>query len=672
MKPVLLQHQLSPIKHLVSRCKNQHGLLIHHTMGSGKTYLGVFLAKNFPSHKIIIIIPSGIKNIWKDAVNDVKLKNVTYVTYQEIEKINETNYLKYKELTTNSIIIADEAHNFIDIISQLTPSTYIDTPLVFNKNKIKKQNIIEIKEDDKNKVSRFLDLFSVSKKILLLTGTPIIHGLPDIRWLINIAAGKKIVPYNIMEFTKNFYNISKIKTFFIGWVENMLFFNMFGSFIIPQKYRVSFSGIQYYESELNNIIHALFGKVISTQIKNLIPGHIPTQIKKLTIDTSTPTLRSMLYYKLLKFKSVFGVLSPSTTHITTVLNLVIIGIITKGLYLVVLSIMDTYNDNYSFESLNTSKIKIVSPYISYYTYTKDNQDYPSFTVTNKQVIYTDYQLELWIRLIYNVNITDQESVDLELSKNITDAELFKPVEFSESVYLNKGRIIGNLTLNGNIPLKFKKIAEMFKTNNQSTIVYSNFYQHGCLLLSKYLTEQNITHTLYTPFLTPKEQSSILLKFKEQKIKFIILHPVYFEGFSIQGARIFHVLEPMLQYYEKEQLYTRAIRYKSHTHLKKEERIVKIIQWSCTASNIFDLVRKHRADLNDWFKYESFIFYFNRFSVWKTDLSPDDIINKSINKAEKQLQTFNSTMEKTSIEQLSIKDNCCVYGEMCKKLKKCLV
>jgi hypothetical protein len=679
----LLPHQLAPLKYLVSRCKNQHGLIINHTMGSGKSYLGAFFAKNYPNKKIIIVHPKGLENIWKDATEQLKVDKVILLTYDKLKELFRTQYKKLKELFNDSILIIDEAHNLLNIINNITPSTFNtdneDESSKFDKNKgkaVKIKNKEKIKDEEKNILIKFLDIFKVSKKVLLLTGTPVINGLADIRWLINISAGKKVVPYNIYEFNAEYRSIDIVYSFFTGWVENIMFFNIFGINIINSKYRIAFSGIKYYETEINNMISYLAGGVILNNLNKLLLNN--KENKKILVDVASDITKSASKVSLYKidiigfanriYKNIVPVVTSNNanSHIISVLNLLVIGLLTRGLFLVSLSVRDYYSNNYAYDRLNISKMKEIGQYVSYYHYKDNDPNYPASKIKNESVVYTHGQLELWTRLIYNIRITDSEAVDLELSKNISEAELFKPTEMAPSVYTNKGRIIGNLTINNIVPNKFKKIAEHYKKNNLSTVVYSNFYEKGCLLFSKYLN-----HTLYTPFLSVKKRNKILQDFKDQKIKLLILHPIYFEGFSIKGTRVFHILEPLIEYYKKEQLYTRVVRYHSHQHLKLSERNVVIIQWGCTLRNIFNLVNKYKADLDDWIKNDLVIFYFSRYTEYDTSLSPDDILNNRINIDEKEMNTFEDTMKKISVDNSTIKETCCIYGDLlCKKLDKC--
>lgn len=632
----LLPFQNIPIKHLVSRCKNQHGLLINWQMGSGKTYLGSFFAKNYPNNDLVIILPNGLQNIWLDACKNIGVKIKKFITYEQLRNLLDSGTLKenipkLSKILKNSILILDEAHNLIKLIDLLLSEGVEQEEEKFDKETgLKSKTDKKIKNETKNLLDLFLGIFKITRKNLLLSGTPIIHGLGDIRWLINIAAGKKVVPYNSSEFTKKFYKMSVSDSVLSGWINKIMYFQVNGYPIVPYKYKINILNIEYYKDNINNIFSGFFTAMAILYSKN----------KKLESGGSPPVISPLII-----------------SFITTVIS--------KGAYMVLKDTSDKIQMG-NFESLDVRKMSIASPYISFYS-SKGSPDYPTVKNVDGIVTYTDYQLELWTRLIYNVNITDAESVNLELNKDISEAELFKPVEIEEKIYVNKGRIIGNLYNGGEPPLKFVKILDLYKKNKISTVVYSNFYKHGILLFSKFLSASRVSHTIYHPGLSTKVQDKILEDFKNKKITLLLLHPDYFEGFNISACRIFHVLEPVLEFYKQEQLYARGVRYKSHSHLPLKERNIVIVQWKCTLKDIFDKARQLKTEINDWVQNDSAMFYFSRLSVFDSSLSPDDMISNYINRQKSQITEFSKAMGSLSIDNKNLKDTCCIYGDTeCKK------
>jgi len=185
----LLKHQVKPLEYIISKCKTQHGLILNHYMGTGKTITGLVFLNNFTNSKKVVILPKGFQSIWIDEAKNLKMsiKDITFITHDKLE-----NFEKYEKIIENSICVVDEAHNLYKIIEKLN-----DIPLEVQKDKNKKQ--IEIKP----RLISFIDLLYSTEKILMLSGT-LIRGtrLPDLRWLINIAAGKQksVVSFEESEF----------------------------------------------------------------------------------------------------------------------------------------------------------------------------------------------------------------------------------------------------------------------------------------------------------------------------------------------------------------------------------------------------------------------------------------------------------------------------------------
>ena len=328
-----------------------------------------------------------------------------------------------------------------------------------------------------------------------------------------------------------------------------------------------------------------------------------------------------------------------------------------------LNLGNTYALKYTVEKLDIERIDW-GKYISYYKY--DNLDYyPSSNITTKKIDYNKYQLNLLNRF-YKKKSTPQDFVELQFYDSLEDAELFLgyPDGISKDILLNL-RCIGNLDDNDNDVPKFKAILDDYLKYKTSTLIYSNFFKSGIMKFSKYLKNKKINHSIYHPDLTSEEQEEILKDFKDQKIKILLLHPKYYEGFSINGVRRFHILEPISEYSIKEQLFTRVIRFKSHTHLPKDQRNVEIILWYSTLNSILTKIQEIKLHVDN---------YDFDFSTISLRGGPDDIIINNISNNEIKLNQLSHSLKKISIENndtlKSLNDTCCIYGDTCQNLPKC--
>ncbi len=604
----LLPHQKQVIKYLVAKCRKQHGLLVNHYQGTGKTITGVFFLQNYPRYKKTIVAPAALKSMWEKACRDQKLVNDMYfVTYEYLDDLfkryDEDDDEERKKLRNiqnvfkDAVLICDEVHNLIptlEFMHEMSSLLLRDIP--FTVSKKERRNLTQVNEEtlkERKKLKAFLDLFMSSKRVLLMTGTPVVKDAHDIRWLINIAAGKQVVPYNINDFNKQYL----YKREYITWYKKALpLLQIFGLGHIDIKY------ITEFETEIKNTIQTVF---------RTITGNI----------VADQTIR----------------------------------------WFITESIMDTLQkarDKYWVESLDVKKVDW-GKYVSFYKY--NNLDYyPSMNVSQKSVNYTDYQLQLLTR-ISDMNLTAEELVYFGVADNEDDALLFKPDEMYTSD--NKlWRIVGNM---GPYPNKFRHILDDYLQHKTSTMVYSN-YESGVSLFSKFLTENKVKHVVFTPNLTSSEKERILDDYKNQHIKMLLLHPAFFEGFSIKGVRRFHILEPVEKYHIKEQLYTRVVRFKSHDHLPKNDRSVEIIQWYCTLSNLENKVKQLKLQIqNNTYDLKNLSF---KGSV-------DEVVMNKSDDLEGKLNQMSHVLKQVSIEEnnvlLNLNDECCIYGDHCQTgLKKC--
>ena len=228
----LLPHQKTAIKYIVSTCRKQHGLLLNHYQGTGKTITGVSFLKNYKEDtKKVIIVPEALQNMWKTMC--IGINNVTYITYEDLESIQYKDYTTFEEKikqflqqTKDSIVVSDELHNLLKILNscQMSGSDEILDMLNFQDlSESKKRTWIENNEEIRNyrkKLQSYLNLFLECKKVIFLTGTPITRDIEDIRWFINLCKGHEIseapiVPYISDKFKEQFMTTSPLENKYV-------------------------------------------------------------------------------------------------------------------------------------------------------------------------------------------------------------------------------------------------------------------------------------------------------------------------------------------------------------------------------------------------------------------------------------------------------------------------
>jgi superfamily II DNA or RNA helicase len=155
--------------------KNNSGLILYHSMGSGKTITSIMMAIQFPYDIIIVATKASKKNfqddlqkIIKSGIN-VNLSKITIITYQKA-----ISRIKDKQLDFNKkTVIIDEAHRLRNV-SKLT--------------------------------SILISECSNTEKLILLTGTIFYNNLSDLSVLVNMIKKADILPETSKEFKFFYYD----------------------------------------------------------------------------------------------------------------------------------------------------------------------------------------------------------------------------------------------------------------------------------------------------------------------------------------------------------------------------------------------------------------------------------------------------------------------------------
>lgn len=165
-------HQKYPIEFM----KDNYGLILYHSTGSGKTITSLKSMYQFINtnqvDEIIIIGQKSSKKAFYDDIKKLKLdeKRFFFYTYTKIKKLVKNNL----DLLQDKYVILDEVHN---IRNETTANLSLITSLQF------------------------------SKKIMLLTATPVINYMNDLSVLVNIVKQKPVLPTDIRTFNASYYDL---------------------------------------------------------------------------------------------------------------------------------------------------------------------------------------------------------------------------------------------------------------------------------------------------------------------------------------------------------------------------------------------------------------------------------------------------------------------------------
>ncbi len=166
MKIELFDYQMNCVNYI----KNHDGLVLYHSMGSGKTITSLAMVYQFPYDIIIISTKASRKN-FKDDIKKMGLnpKRIQILTYQGAISSIINGQLNFK----NNSVIVDEAHH-------LRSGTKLQTMLI-------------------SELTR-------AKKVVLLTGTVFYNSLTDLSVLVNIIKKDEVLPETNKEFKFFYYD----------------------------------------------------------------------------------------------------------------------------------------------------------------------------------------------------------------------------------------------------------------------------------------------------------------------------------------------------------------------------------------------------------------------------------------------------------------------------------
>jgi hypothetical protein len=281
---------------------DRNGFVAVHATGTGKTLTGAIVVKNMlgieANVKIILVVPEKLISNWREELTSLYVKiNSTTLKFLPHEKFSsfletENNFNK------DTIFIIDEAHLLIN--------EYFRT-----------EEFLE-KDTDKMKFSDLNDkqktLLTLSKKCrgtVLLTATPIVHSILDLRWMYNIARGydtlikddeKTVVPINRLAFCNKFTKVNKKYEIFKRIVD---FFNSGGvqssiSRLVMLSQKPSMSPIDNVLLAGNLLSIATGIEGVSTKYQNLEKTNMQTQrVNELVQTTYNNYNMGVMLYKVI-------------------------------------------------------------------------------------------------------------------------------------------------------------------------------------------------------------------------------------------------------------------------------------------------------------------------------------------------------------------------------------
>ena len=601
METKISAYQNIPVKQLLSRCLKQKGVLVWHEMGSGKTLTGLSMIAALKNLRIIVLLPRSLIDVWigegrkygidlQKMVNRHRLRFVSYQAddYYDINSFHTLFRHRRRRDPEKYALIVDEAHNLIDIIKQA----------------------------GSRDGTQMIDWLSKFSKILLLTGTPIYNEDSDLRFLVNIAAGRVVLPYSAEKFHKEFFVTDKLRSFAFGWVLTFFersLYQLRDVLALEQEIRDSQSSFRTFKNFFKTgLLYLLNGTpLVGITLANIVAVFVPVVILQFARIINASQLSKLTKIDVDKF------------------------------------------------------CRTTQAYISFYDVPADvrKSDYPAIKYAEKNCDYNAQQIDIWIRFTMG-QLEGSERVLLGIGKTAKEAEVFGDVTNFDK-FCNHGLIIGNLSFKekekeGWIEApKFEKIFKAMTAEGHvdSTVIYSSYFNQGVMMFAAFLRRRNVSYHVLSPSSKASLKHAYLESFRLKRIKVLILHPDFTEGLSIQGARQMHILEPIANVARRDQVVARVNRLKSHHHLPESERNVRVYQWYCTADNLASSIEKFDAQMSNWWKTHKEVGYWAYQPRFTQNLTPDSLIMRKARMNETLVSNLKKALTRTSLQSSQLKDTC---------------
>ena len=107
------------------------------------------------------------------------------------------------------------------------------------------------------------------------------------------------------------------------------------------------------------------------------------------------------------------------------------------------------------------------------------------------------------------------------------------------------------------------------------LIYSNWLEFGVDPISQALKKAGISFEAFTGKTSKRKREQVIDDFNDGKFQVLIVSSAGGEGLDLKGVRSVVVLDPPWNDASLQQVIGRAIRYKSHAHLPKKDRVVDV-------------------------------------------------------------------------------------------------
>ena len=192
----------------------------------------------------------------------------------------------------------------------------------------------------------------------------------------------------------------------------------------------------------------------------------------------------------------------------------------------------------------------------------------------KKKVSSDYNFAPQIIKLLTSNKYDEETGEfVETKKESTELKSF----------YSAGRQVTNIIAKSKFKYIIKKIQ---RKPHFKTIIYSVFMENALLLLKKQLTKYNFNYVEIDGTISATKRQSNLNLYNQidSDVNILLISKAGTEGVSTFGTRQIFIMESQWNPANSEQAIARAIRFKSHMHLPKNERHVQVYRLITAITN----------------------------------------------------------------------------------------
>lgn len=590
---VLRDYQSAVVRRMVARCSKQHGILLVHSMGSGKTASALAIAENMGiSNSVLILTPKGLDTSFrKDAAEyHIDLSRYQFLDYDDLKSLLSTDDSEIEgrvrdvtETIRNSVVICDESHNLIKILRD----TACSNPYVRN---------------------QFIGAFRMSRKVVLLSGTPMTTGWGDFAALVNLAAGVYVAPGDDERFAAEFSTVGAVN--YIGSLLSLAqsaaqLLSVTGRALSYVSMAASYAGSSTYElvRKSTSGIAGFLTSVLASATKGYVAGEAGVANELINFNLAT-----------MKAESSVGILSS-------------ICLFALG------------SSDLSKGSLDLPRVfKVLKPYVSYFDTSqiedeverlsaegvsellaeqkKKLLDFPYVAYHEDSVSPDEFQVQQIVKNSVRTGLISTESLSLvgRIDPDDYTGTSFESVD-DRKTWNEKMRVIGNLSSDCSVldilpthqefrmnavavrsrrylgvvkPGKkrdnnlkfftcvkylhaFNLISMYRQKNNYIPIVYTNFDRFGLQTFGAFLSDMGYAYLVLHPDDDQETRSSIealantLIPTGNFELMphlspiCVLVHPKITEGINFYYAPAIICMEPVVGYGTQEQVYARVVR-----------------------------------------------------------------------------------------------------------------